>query len=279
MANTISQAALDEAAARLSGAKRLLIGTAAGMSAESGIPTYRRPGETSWKNYGAFDALGIKAEDLSCPQAFEDQPELAWGFLEWKRRLVAEAEPHEGYAALHDLARAVPESFIQTTNVDGFHLRAGWDPERLHEIHGSFWRLQCLGPCRREAWEEPRVPLADLDPETMRAQDWPRCPACGRTARPHAILFADLDYVGDAPAERARAEFKAAIPDVMLIVGESGVIPTHVFDGRTLKREQRTFLINLNPDANSKGAREADLQLSLGAREGLLALAERVLAR
>lgn len=275
--NAISSAALDEAAARLAGAQRLLIGTAAGMSAESGIPTYRRSGETSWKNYGAFEALGIKAEDLSCPQAFEDEPELAWGFLEWKRRLVAEAEPHEGYAALHAIARAAPESFIQTTNVDGLHLRAGWDPGRLHEIHGSFWRLQCLGPCRREAWEETRVPLADLDPETMRAARWPRCPACGRTARPHAIMFADLDYVGDAPAELARAEFKAAVPDVMLIVGESGVIPTHVFDGRTLKREQGTFLINLNPDASSKGAREADLQLSLGAREGLLALAERIL--
>lgn len=274
---TSANQGLEEAAARISGAERLLIGTAAGMSAESGIPTYRRAGETSWKNYGAFDALGIKAEDLSCPQAFEESPELAWGFMEWKRRLIAEAEPHEGYAALHALAHAAPASFIQTTNVDGLHLRAGWPAERLHEIHGSFWRLQCVGPCSRESWEETRVPLADFDPATMRASRWPRCPKCERTARPHAILFADLDYVGDFPAETARREFKASVPDVMLIVGESGVIPTHVFDGRTLKREHGTFLINLNPDASSKGAREADLQLSLGAREGLLALAERAL--
>jgi len=264
--------AIEEAAERIGAAERLLIGTAAGLSAESGIPVYRRPGSTAWRNYGAFEALGIKAEDLSCPAAFEEQPELAWGFMEWKRRLIAESEPHAGYAALHAIARRAPASFIQTTNVDGFHLRAGWPAARLHEVHGSLWRLQCLGPCSRAVWEERRVPLLELEPETLRAADWPRCPHSGRCARPHAILFADLDYVGDLPAEEARRAFHASEPDVMLVIGESGVIPTHVHDANTLRRGCGTFVINLNPDPESKGSRAADLQLTVGAKQGLSAL-------
>ncbi|MEZ6187267.1 MAG: Sir2 family NAD-dependent protein deacetylase [Planctomycetota bacterium] len=269
---------IERAAERLAAAQRLLVATAAGMSAESGIPVYRRPGSTAWKNYGAFERLGIKAEDLSCPQALEEQPALAWGFLEWKRRLIAAQEPHPGYAALHRLAAVAPEAFLQTTNVDGLHLRAGWDPARLHEVHGSLWRLQCLGPCSRRAWEERRVPLLDLDEPTLHARDWPRCPDCGRTARPHALLFADLDYVGDLPAEEARRAFHDAGPDVMLIVGESGVIPTHVHDARTLRRLHGTYVINVNPDASSKGAQHADLQLSLGAQAALCELEARVAA-
>ena len=265
--------ALAEAAARIAGARRLLIGTAAGMSAESGIPTYRRSGETSWESYGLVAELGLKAEDFSTPQAFEEDPAQAWGLLEWGRRRVAACEPHAGYAALHALAARAPAAFVQTTNVDGLHLRAGWPAARLHELHGSFWRLQCLGPCSRTSWEEPAVPACELDLATLRAREWPRCAECGRSARPHAILFADLDYVGAPEAEAARRAFHATEPDVFLIVGESGAIPTHAFDARQLRERCGTFVIDVNPDPRAKSARLADLQLPLGAREALVTLA------
>ncbi|MGE0713048.1 MAG: NAD-dependent deacetylase [Planctomycetota bacterium] len=266
---------LDLAAARLAEARRLLVGTGAGMSADSGIPTYRRPGETSWQSYGLFTRLGVKAEDLSTPQAFEEQPARAWGVLEWKRRRVASSTPHAGYAALHALAARAPEAFVQTTNVDGFHLAAGWPAARLHEVHGSFWRLQCSGPCSRRAWEERRVPACELDEETLLASEWPRCPDCGRTARPHAILFADLDYVGNLPAEDARRAFHEAGPDVFLVVGESGAIPTQAYDARTLRERWGTFVIDVNPDPRNKAGRLADLQVPLGAEDALVALAAR----
>jgi len=271
-----SERALNAAAERLAGAQRLLIGTGAGMSADSGIPTYRRPGQTAWRDYGQLEGLPLalprKAEDLATPQAFEEQPEVAWALLEWKRRRIAAAAPHEGYAALHGIAAGAPHAFVQTTNVDGMHLRAGWPAARLHEVHGSFWRLQCSGPCSRTWWVEERVPLAEVDAEACRATSWPRCAGCGRTARPHAVLFADLDYVGHLAAEEARRAFHAAGPDVLLVVGESGVIPTHAFDARTLQRERGTFVIDINPDPTTKVGRLADLQLPLGARDGLVEL-------
>ena len=271
------RADLAAAAERIAGAARLLIGTAAGMSAESGIPTYRRAGETSWRDYGLVVELGLKAEDFSTPQAFEEDPAQAWGLLEWKRRHVAACAPHEGYAALHALAARAPAAFVQTTNVDGFHLRAGWPAAALHELHGSFWRLQCLGPCSRAFWEDARVPACALDPDTLRAEEWPRCEDCGRSARPHAILFADLDYVGQPEAEATRRAFQDSGPDVFLIVGESGAIPTHAFEARQLRERFGTFVIDINHDPRAKSSRLADLQLPLGAREALLALAARAL--
>lgn len=87
----MSAETLPAAAARIASARRLLVGTAAGMSVESGVPVYRQPGDTAWKNYGSVERLGVKAEDLACPQAFEERPALASGFMEWKRRLIASA--------------------------------------------------------------------------------------------------------------------------------------------------------------------------------------------
>ncbi len=276
----LNQTALFRTAAeRLATAKRLLIMTGAGMSVDSGVPAYRAPGKLAWQNYGFLEQVGLKAEDLACPKAFEEDPERAWGFLEWKRRLIAASEPHEGYAALHALGRRSPEAFVQTTNVDGYHLRAGWPAERLHEIHGSLWRLQCLGPCTRRFWEERRVPLSELDEKTMRLAVWPRCPECGRTARPHAILFADLDYVGNLAAEESRRRFHALAPDVAIIVGESGVIPTHMHDAATLRRQHGTFVIDVNPDADARPARIADVHVSMGAKEALCDLLAAVESR
>lgn len=261
------------AADRLAGPRRLLIATGAGMSVDAGIPAYREPGQRAWRDYGSTG--GVRAEDLACPRALEETPALAWGFLERTRRTAAMAVPHPGYAALERLAARAGTSFLQTTNVDGLHARAGWPRARLHEVHGSLSRLQCSGPCSRHAWEDTRVPLCELDPEG-RALSWPRCPECGRAARPHALLFADLDYVGDPGAERARREFHDAGPDVVLVVGESGVIPTHSHDGEALRRAHGTFVIDLNPDGARRGARVADVHLPLGGRDGLLKLVELV---
>ena len=96
-----------------------------------------------------------------------------------------------GYAALHALAARAPAAFVQTTNVDGLHLRAGWPAAQLHELHGSFWRLQCLGPCSRSYWEEPG-PACELDPATLRASGWPRCDECGRSAPSPASLSGEV---------------------------------------------------------------------------------------
>ncbi len=265
---------LDLAAARLSKPERLLIGTGAGMSVDSGIAAYREPGQSAWRDYGSTG--GVRAEDLACPRALEETPALAWGFLERTRRRAASAVPHAGYDALARLAARAGESFLQTTNVDGLHRRAGWPTERLHEVHGSLWRLQCSGPCSRRAWADERVPLCDLDADGDHARSWPRCPSCGRAARPHALLFADLDYVGDPGAEQARRTFHQAGPDVALVVGESGVIPTHSHDAEALRREHGTFVIDVNPDGARRGARVADVHVPLGALDGLQRLLERV---
>lgn len=256
---------LKAAAMLLNQAQRLLIGTGAGMSADSGVQTYRKPGQTNWQNYGFLDELGLKSSDLCCPQAFEENPEQAWAYFEWMRRRVRQLEPHSGYTRLHEIAARTPSAFIQTTNIDGYHERAGWPTAQLHEVHGSFWRLQHCA----QYWTESRVPLCDFDSEAFRSTRFPKCPLCDQTPRPHILMFADLEYIGHPRAEQARRDFHASAPDVMLVIGESGAIPTHVYDATQLKRQHGTQVIDINPHTDNKAARMADLQIPLGAREAL----------
>lgn len=136
------------AAARLiRQADGLIIAAGAGMGVDSGLPDFRGP-EGFWRAYPALRAAGIQFTEIANPDAFESDAPLAWGFYGHRLRLYRNTEPHRGFALLQALAGDLPYgAFVFTSNVDGQFQKAGFDPERVLECHGSIHWLQCLRDC------------------------------------------------------------------------------------------------------------------------------------
>ena len=197
--------ALDEARRRLAEARRVLVLTGAGMSAESGVPTFR--GENGlWE--------GHRPEELATPGAFGRDPDRVWAWYAWRRGLVARCPPHPGHRALAEwLVRRRDSALLVTQNVDGLHqaaLRdAGGDSGTVVALHGDLFRVRCTG-CGRET----------EDRSTLGQDGAPRCPDCGGLLRPGVVWF------GEALPESAlrRAWAWARDADVALVVGTSALV-------------------------------------------------------
>jgi NAD-dependent deacetylase len=140
---------LEHARAWISQARSVAVLTGAGVSAESGVPTFRGPGGV-WRAY--------RAEDLATPQGFARDPRLVWEWYDWRRGIIATVEPNAAHRTLAELERRKPSFTLITQNVDGLHDRAG--SRHILKLHGDIWHLRCT-VCRRE-WRDERVPLGEL---------------------------------------------------------------------------------------------------------------------
>lgn len=211
--------------------------TGAGVSAESGVPTFRGPGGL-WRDY--------RPEDLATPEAFARDPKLVWEWYEWRRSVVARVEPNPGHYALAALERSTPRFTLVTQNVDGLHERAG--SRNIVGLHGSIWRVRCTA-CGREE-ENHQVPLPSLPP---------RC-ACGGMLRPGVVWF------GEAlpPEAFARAAQAARDAEVFLALGTSAVVyPAAGLPRVALEHGARVVEINLEPTELS-GAADVSLRGKTG---------------
>jgi NAD-dependent deacetylase len=189
---------VDEARRWLREARSICALTGAGISAESGIPTFRGAGGL-WREF--------RAEELATPQAFARDPQLVWEWYDWRRGLIAAAEPNAGHRALAELEQRSPGFTLVTQNVDGLHRRAG--SRSLLEIHGSIWMLRCTS-CGREVQNE-RVPLAELPP---------RCEDCANLVRPGVVWFGE----GLPRGVWDNAQQAAESAEVLLVSGTSAVV-------------------------------------------------------
>jgi len=191
---------LHELAARLGAAKRVTVMTGAGVSAPSGVPTFRGPGGL-WRNY--------RPEDLATPDAFARDPALVWEWYAWRREKVAACTPNPAHGVLARWSHR-PGTCIVTQNVDDLHIRAG--TRDLIRLHGSLWELKCFDGCAagRAPWRDDRVPLPDA---------LPRCPHCGGYARPAVVWFGES--LNAADVNRA---VEASTCDVFLTIGTSAVV-------------------------------------------------------
>ena len=170
--------------------------TGAGISAESGIPTFREAQTGLWENYDPMD--------LATPEAFLRDPELVWRWYRWRRDLVAEAAPNPGHRALAELEELVPTLTLVTQNVDGLHARAG--STDIVEFHGNLFETRCF--------VEGCVIDVSAD-ETV-----PSCPACGSHARPGVVWFGEA-----IPPQALDRSFAAARDcDVFLSIGTSSLV-------------------------------------------------------
>lgn len=194
---------IEQARALIADAERVVVLTGAGISAESGVPTFRGSGGL-WKSY--------RAEDLATPEAFRRDARLVWEWYGWRRDVVRACSPNAAHTALARYAESHSESLIATQNVDGLHRAAGTPEASLVELHGGLFRVRCT-TC---AWRSAHTGVIDAaSSETL-----PKCAQCGALARPDIVWFGES--LEPANIERAFAE--ASTADVCLVVGTSGVV-------------------------------------------------------
>jgi NAD-dependent deacetylase len=227
-------------AERIKKARRVTAITGAGVSAASGVPTFRGQGGL-WRTY--------RAEDLATPDAFTRDPKLVWEWYDWRRSLIAGCNPN---AAHHVLAGwSTRERFtLITQNVDGLHECAG---ARVLRMHGSIWELRCTDACGAPPWEDRRTPLLPLPP---------RCANCGALARPAVVWFGEaLD------SDVLRRAVAAAACDVFLSIGTSSI----VYPAAGLVHEARrhgAFTVEINPVATDASG-GVDLAIAQPAEQAL----------
>jgi NAD-dependent deacetylase len=179
-------------------AERVLISTGAGVSAESGLPTFRDPQQGLWAKY--------RPQDLATPEAFAQDPETVWRWYQWRRRVHADVAPNLAHRAIATIQARLPGVTLVTQNVDRLHELAG-SPSVIH-LHGSVFRNKCAS-CG--------VPMPEVphDLETP-----PRCDACGGLCRPDVVWFGE----GLPQTEWRTAAEAAEVADVVLSVGTSSTV-------------------------------------------------------
>lgn len=180
---------------RFSDFERIVFFTGAGMSAESGIPTYRGRGGI-WAEYNY--------EDYACQRAFDRDPERVWDFHDKRRAAVSACAPNPGHRVIAEVQRSKPSTVVVTQNIDGMHQRAG--ATDVAELHGSLWRVRCDD--ESIVRDDATVPMN------------PRRCSCGASSRPDIVWFEDqLDH---RVVRRAREALEAC--DLLVTVGTSAVV-------------------------------------------------------
>ena len=205
---------------KVAAARSLAVLTGAGISADSGVPTFRGA-DGLWRNF--------RAEDLATPEAFERDPRLVWEWYNWRRELIATKTPNAAHAAVVEFERRYPQFWLITQNVDGLHRSAG--STKLSEIHGNIWKVRCTVCGLIE--DNHDVPLPIL----------PSCRRCGDLLRPHIVWFGESLFADDL----ARCSGALQSCDVLLVIGTSGVVyPAAGF--ASVAKESGAFVAEINPD-------------------------------
>jgi len=267
------EATIASARAALAGAEALLISAGAGLGVDSGLPDFRG-NEGFWRAYPPFARLGLSFIELANPRWFTADPALAWGFYGHRLELYRATTPHPGFSLLRSFAATLPlGAFVFTSNVDGQFDKAGFDPERIVEVHGSIHHGQCLAHCRGRPRIFPLDATVDVDPDTMRARaPLPTCPYCRQLARPNILMFGDSDWDptrSDAQDERF-GRWLGEIgrrPTVVVEIGAGTGVPTVRRYSESVAHQTRGILIRINP--REPHGPPGTLSLPLGGLEGL----------
>jgi NAD-dependent deacetylase len=200
---------------------RVLVVTGSGVSAESGIPTFRGAGGL-WRN---FDAT-----KLATPEAFDNDPDLVWEWYSERRRAILHAKPNAGHEALARLSAIAADHLVLTQNVDDLHERAGTPADRLVHIHGEIFVSRCTST---------RCGFETRDP-SIAAPPLPRCPTCHALLRPGVVWFGE----GLNPREIARVERFLDRPiDLAIVIGTTAIFG-YIVDWST----RGAHLVEINPE-------------------------------
>jgi NAD-dependent deacetylase len=225
----MSHEAVEEARAAVRGAARVVFFTGAGISAESGVPTFRGAGGL-WRSF--------RPEELATPEAFARDPRLVWEWYAWRRELVAACAPNAAHHAIARFVASHREAVVVTQNVDGLHQRAGReagaDPDTIVALHGHLFGTRCSRCGARSA--------DDLALDA--AASPPRCERCGAPLRPDVVWFGET--LDPAVLERAFAAAESA--DACVVIGTSGVVQPAA-SIVTVAAHAGATVVEINPDA------------------------------
>lgn len=236
-------------------AQRITVLTGAGMSAESGIPTFRDALTGLWQH--------VDAARLATPEAFDKDPALVWGWYEWRRMQVLATQPNAGHVALARLSSQVAQLSLYTQNVDDLHERAG--SKDVRHLHGSLHHPRCAD-CARPFSMPAGV---SEEPEGGRRLAPPRCPACAGPVRPGVVWFGEA--LPEDILDNAFASCSAS--DLLIVVGTSGTVYP-VAQLPEVARQAGCRIVQVNPAA-SELDRVCTWNLRASAAQSLPALISR----
>lgn len=212
----------------LSLADRVTVLTGAGVSKESGVPTFRDAMDGLWAKYDP--------QELATPQAFKANPKLIWDWYQWRRELVSKAKPNPGHFALAQLERHVNQVYLITQNVDDLHEQAH-STDIIH-LHGNIARSKCFQDCKGVPTV---IDISTLDFDAEAGP--PKCPYCGAYVRPDVVWFGEAlpSYAIQTALQHAKNA------DVMLVVGTSGMVQPAA-QLPILAAQSGAIIVEVNPD-------------------------------
>ncbi|MFO7497594.1 MAG: Sir2 family NAD-dependent protein deacetylase [Desulfobacterales bacterium] len=224
---------------------RITVLSGAGISAESGIPTFRGP-----EGYWTVGAAEYHPQEMATLRMFRHTPEEVWAWYLYRLGVCRAASPNPGHHALVQIERLFGERFtLITQNVDGLHLRAGSSPARTLQIHGNVFFMRCAGGCGNDALPIPAAVPGKARGEKLTAADREllRCPKCGGLARPHVLWFDE--YYDEASYRFESALRVAGETDLLITVGASGStnLPNQV---ALVVRRGGGILVDVNVEEN-----------------------------
>lgn len=261
--------AIEHAASLIEQADALIVAAGAGMGVDSGLPDFRGA-EGFWRAYPALREAKMDFYKIASPRAFQDVPQLAWGFYGHRLSLYRDTVPHAGFALLKRWGEQKMHGLsVFTSNVDGQFQKAGFDLAQIYECHGSIHHLQCLAPCRDEVW-----PAEDFVPDVDQDRCWlrnapPICPHCGALARPNVLMFGDWAWVEQRSASQAARQEKwlsQVSRPVVIELGAGTAIPSVRHFSHRVIHEFGGRVIRINP-----GEWEVPTRLDVGLPVGALA--------
>ena len=233
---------LDQLARKLRHDARITVLTGAGVSAASGVPTFRGP-DGLWRNF--------RPESLATPEAFRRDPKLVWDWYDWRRQVLATKKPNRAHEVLATWSVRYPNFRLITQNVDGLHERAG--TRNVIRFHGSIWEVLCWNNCKASPprWWDETVPFSAIPPP---------CPHCGGIVRPGVVWFGE----GIEP-DVMRQSMDALDCDVFFTIGTSSM----VYPAASLVHEAKArgaYTVEINMEA-TPASRLLDLALQGPAEE------------
>lgn len=261
----------NHAASIINEAEVFIITAGAGMGVDSGLPDFRGT-KGFWNAYPEYSRLAISFEECANPMHFARDPEFGWGFYGHRTNIYRETVPHEGFHIIQKwIERNSADYFVVTSNVDGQFQKAGYEDEKILEVHGSIHWLQCQEVCCDDIWHNDET--FRIDESTMRAVgNLPRCAKCGKISRPNILMFGDYSWIsGRTNCQRRLFDhfmLKNSERKIAVIELGAGIsIATIRNLSERIGKYEKATVIRINP--REPEIRHPHLPILAGALEGL----------